>query len=125
MLVVDDDPFMLDMLPGMLSEIYPDPPTRIVGVQSPEEALRLLKEQPPRRVLVLSDYDLRNRIDGLELLHKIASEHPSTIRVLFSGHSANEIGAMDPGVVHGFIEKPFRLSEMIPPLQSIMARAPA
>jgi DNA-binding NtrC family response regulator len=122
-LIVDDDPFILDMLPGALESAFGEDGPPVHAAKTPEDALRVLASQPSERFLVLSDYDLRARMTGVDLLERVAHAHPDSIRVLISGHTLEEIGTLDGKVVHGFIEKPFLLHEIVPPLLQIVGRA--
>jgi CheY-like chemotaxis protein len=114
-LIVDDDEFMRDMLPRKLRKALPGG-ARILVARTPEEALRVVREVDAEGLVVLSDYDLRASMDGLQLLREVARASPSTVRILFSGHSRNEIGDIDGDAVHRFLEKPFRLDDLVPAL---------
>ncbi|GEM_PF-6048352 len=118
-LIVDDDPLMTDMLPrriraGLRAEV--------VTASTPEEGLAVAERVHPE--VVLSDYNLRASMTGLDLLEEIERRLPGAVRILFSGHARHEIGPrLDEADLHGFLEKPMRLDEMIAPLASIIQGA--
>src|SRR5581483_5162829 len=59
--------------------------------------------------------------EGLAVAERV---HPEVVRILFSGHARHEIGPrLDEADLHGFLEKPMRLDEMIAPLASIIQGA--
>lgn len=117
-LIVDDDPLMTDMLPRRLRRALD---VAVLVASTPEEGLRVASEAQPD--VVLSDYNLRASMDGLDLLAAIQRAVPDALRILFSGHAPHEIGArLRDAPLHGFLEKPLRLDEMIVPLAAIIER---
>jgi CheY-like chemotaxis protein len=121
-LIVDDDEFMRDMLPRKLRKAL-DGGVRILVARTPEEALSILGEVDQEGLVVLSDYDLRASMDGVQLLREVARVRPATVRILFSGHGRHEIGAIDAAAVHDFLEKPFKLDDLVPALLRSIGRA--
>lgn len=121
LLIVDDDALMTTLLPRMLRKGF-GADLRIATATTPEEAARLLREMKPD--IVLSDYNLRTLKTGLDVLADAADVVPEGVRILFSGHTQGEIGAAMDGVpIHGFIEKPFRLDELLDPLARLVQEA--
>lgn len=121
-LVVDDDPMMLHMLPPHLLELGTQRPVgKIDTAATPEAALAALEALPPGPVAVLSDFNLRAAMNGLQLLAEVARRRPDSVRVLFSGYAADQIGDVGAGgVAHGFVEKPLRIREMLDPIRAIV-----
>lgn len=121
-LVVDDDEFITDMLPRKLRRAYPlMPPLEIITASTPEAGLRMAAERAPD--VVLSDFNLRAEMDGLELLARVASSRPEAVRILMSAHTRSEIGpALARAEIHGMIEKPMRLDEIIDPIARVIMR---
>lgn len=120
-LVVDDDPMMLHMLPPHLEGLGTRlPVAKVVTAATPEAALATL-EGLAEPIAVLSDFNLRASMNGLELLAEIARRRPGSVRVLFSGYAREQIGDVGAGgVAHGFVEKPLRIREMIDPIRAIV-----
>lgn len=121
LLIVDDDALMTTLLPRTLRKGF-GPELRIATATTPDEAARILRELRPD--IVLSDYNLRAVKTGLDVLADAAGVVPDAVRILFSGHTQGEIGpAMDTVPIHGFIEKPFRLDELVEPLARLVQEA--
>lgn len=120
MLIVDDDPLMTDMLPRRLRRAIRED-IDIRTATTVEEAAEIIRTLRPD--VVLSDYNLRQELNGLDVL-RVAEEHvPSAVRILFSGHSAREIGALNDAAIHAYVEKPMKLDELIAPVLDAIARA--
>lgn len=120
-LVVDDDAFITDMLPRKLRRAYPG--LDVVTASSPAEGLALMSNGAAPDV-VLSDYNLRADLNGLDVLSETARRRPHAVRILMSAHTRHEIGpALDAADIHGLVEKPMRLDEMLSPLLAIIQRA--
>lgn len=122
-LLVDDDEFITDMLPRKLRRAFPlSPPLDILTASTPEARLRLAAERAPD--VVVSDYNLRAQMNGLQLLDEIARRAPDAVRILMSAHTRREIGpALDSADIHGLVEKPMRLDEMLAPLAKLIGGA--
>lgn len=102
-LVVDDDPEVLDMLKAFLEENGHS----VARADSAQKALEKIRERNPR--LVFLDVRLPDQ-DGIDLLKTIKSGHPQTAVVMMTGFKEAELvvdafrqGAMD------CILKPFNL----------------
>src|SRR4030067_531646 len=100
-LVVDDEKSILEAL----SDTLRDDGYEVINASSGEEALTLVKEQPPE--LILLDVWMSPGIDGLETLKAIKEIAPEPIVIMISGHGnvdiavqATKLGAYD------FLEKP-------------------
>lgn len=123
-LVVDDDPMMLQMLPPHLTDLAVQPPVDgVETAQTPEAALAALGRMADGPLVVLSDFNLKASMNGLDLLKEVQRRRPDAVRVLFSGYALEQLGDVYAGgATHGFVEKPMRIREMLPPLTDIINR---
>jgi DNA-binding NtrC family response regulator len=98
---------------------------KVATAQTPDAALQLLAVAGPGHLAVLSDFNLKAPMNGLQLLHAAAQMRPDSLRVLFSGYSAEQIGDVPgDGAAHAFLEKPMRMDTLIAQLDPILrARA--
>lgn len=120
-LLVDDDPFMHRMLVPRLEELTGAPGTVLTAL-TPEVALARLAEAPDGKLVVLSDFNLKASMNGLQLLGVVREKRPHALRVLFSGYSAEQIGDVSgEGAAQAFLEKPMRIDDMVPPLRDLIA----
>lgn len=100
-LFVDDDPRILDglrrMLRGQRHEWDMD------FAESGKVALELLSKDPYD--VIVSDMRMPG-MDGAELLTRVQEEHPSTVRIVLSGHAELEAALRAVPVAHQFLSKP-------------------
>ena len=117
-LLVDDDALMLRMLAPRLERLDVRPPVgRVLTAQTPEAALEQMGSAGEGPLTVLSDFNLKASMNGLQLLAEIRRRRPDAVRVLFSGYSHEQIGDVSgDGAAQAFIEKPMRIDEMLRPL---------
>src|SRR5438034_6727216 len=110
-LVIDDEAGNRDSMRRTLEyEGY-----QFVGASSGPEGLALIESDPPD--LVFLDIKMPG-MDGLEVLDRIKSSHPTLPVVMVSGHGTTQTGfeASSRGAA-GFIEKPFSESVLIERVQ--------
>lgn len=120
-LVVDDDRFMLDMLPMWIEQAFPHHIPSVLTARSPREVLEVLDRECPD--VVISDYDLRDVVNGVRLLETVGERCPRSVRILYSGHAREEIEhELARQTFHGFLEKPMRIQELMPPLRALVER---
>lgn len=112
-LVVDDDRLMTEFLPRRLRKAM-HPSVEILTATTPGEARAIIESMTPH--VVLSDYNLRETETGLDILRHAEAHAPDAARILFSGHARAEIRGLDGALIHGYLEKPMKLDELIPPL---------
>jgi PAS domain S-box-containing protein len=100
-LVVDDEPQVLVALEDLLSDDF-----RVITTDSPETALRLVKNEPDIAV-VMSDQRMP-RMAGDELLAQLASSS-SAARILVTGYAdlAAVVRAVNEGRIFAYVTKPW------------------
>ena len=100
LLVVDDEPDMLDFLERVFRNEY-----QVTRALSAEEALNELGKA--KFALVITDQKMP-QITGVELLERIGERYPFLVKVLLSGFTeVPEIQrAVDRGGIHNYVVKP-------------------
>jgi len=108
-LIVDDEVDIRDIVSGILS----DEGHGTRAAKNSDEALAAIEARRPHLVF-LDIWMQGSRLDGLQLLQLIKTNHPSLPVVMISGHgnietavSAIKMGAYD------FIEKPFKADRLV------------
>src|SRR5262249_38468549 len=100
LLVVDDEPDMLDFLERVFRHDY-----EVVRAQSAEEALSVLERGSVD--ILLTDQKMP-RMTGIQLLERIREHHPNLVRVLISGYT--EVPDIQRAVercqIHQYVVKP-------------------
>jgi len=106
-LIVDDEPFILQSLGGLLG----DEGYEVLTASNGYEALKIIDAQSPD--LVVLDIWMPG-IDGIETLREIKQQHPFLPVVIITGHgnietavTATKLGAFD------MIEKPLSIEKVI------------
>ena len=99
-LVVDDEPDMLDFLERVVRRRY-----EVTRCANGEDAMALLATQ--EFDVLITDHKMP-RMTGLELLERLADSHPGMVRVLLSGYTdVPEVRrAADSGRIHHYVVKP-------------------
>jgi PAS domain S-box-containing protein len=87
-LVVDDDPDLLDLTASFLQRERDE--FVVDSEQDPERALEALEESPPD--VIVSDYDMPE-MNGLEFLEAVREEHGAVPFILFTGKGSEEIAS--------------------------------
>jgi len=100
-LFVDDEPHLLSGLRRSLRGQQGE--WELFFVDSGKAALSLIKETPMDAVV--TDMFMPG-MNGAELLHEIARQHPQTIRLVLSGHSDEKSILSLVGTAHRFLSKP-------------------
>ena len=99
-LAVDDEPRGVELLARTLRKLG-----RVESADSGEAAWELLQRE--RFDLVISDQRMPG-MSGVELLTRVADEHPFTGRMLLTGYADHEatVDAINLGRVHAYLSKP-------------------
>jgi len=117
-LVVEDEPAMLELTSMMLEELLYEP----IPAGTPAAALELARENP-EITLLITDVVMPG-MNGRELAQQLRQQHPQlqNLNVLYmSGYTANGIahhGVLGKGV--HFIQKPFSLQELAQKMEDIL-----
>ncbi|MFT3781588.1 MAG: PAS domain-containing protein [Nibricoccus sp.] len=116
-LVVDDEPHVLKVASGMLTNAG----MTVVGANDGYEALDVFRADPSGFKLVLLDMTMP-RLSGEETLHLLREIRPD-VRVLFmSGYNRREVIDTLPGRHHlGFMQKPFTLQNLRESVQLMLS----
>jgi CheY-like chemotaxis protein len=101
-LIVDDDPGVLNALKRILNQ----EPYRVLTTTDPMAALQLLATQPVQ--MVISDQRMPE-MTGTELLLQVKLLYPDVVRVILTGFTDEEaiMAAINDGQVYKFLFKPW------------------
>ncbi len=100
-LFVDDEPFILEAMQALLSDMGAQWEMHFLG--SGSEALQKMAKKPAD--VVVSDM-LMPGMTGAELLNEIMERHPRTIRFILSGYADMDLVMQCVGGTHQFLAKP-------------------
>jgi response regulator RpfG family c-di-GMP phosphodiesterase len=112
-LCLDDDRLLLAMMKHYLCDEY-----CVVCADSGDTALRLLDEMDID--MILSDFKMPE-MSGLEFLARARERRPRTRRILVSGGVDPQMveNSLANGLIHKFIEKPWRSKELSEAVQDV------
>ncbi len=101
-LVVDDEPFILDAIKRLLI----DSNYNILTVTSAEDGVKILEAEPVQ--IVLSDYRMPG-MNGADFMKYVSLRWPDSIRMIFSGYADMNavVSAINEGEIYKFILKPW------------------
>ena len=116
-LLVEDDPAVLDLAKNMIERIG----YRVIKANHPEEAIKLAEKHCDEIMLLLTDIVMPN-MHGKELAKHITGLCPK-IRILFmSGYTADVIahhGVLDENI--SYIQKPFSSDNIAQKIREVLA----
>jgi response regulator RpfG family c-di-GMP phosphodiesterase len=106
-LCVDDEVFILRALKRQFMDTGYD----IIMAGSGEEGLKILGERPVQ--VIISDYNMPG-MNGIEFMDEVMEKWPETVRIVMSGSADQSIfqRALDCGLIHQFISKPWIEAEL-------------
>jgi DNA-binding response OmpR family regulator len=114
-LVVDDDPEMVDLL----RECFKDEGYDILSAPDGEEAIRSVNLHLPD--LVLLDI-MMPKIDGIEVLRRLYGKYPVPVIMLSARLDFDEkVKCLNMGA-DDYITKPFRIAELLARVSVVMRR---
>lgn len=93
--LVDDEPVLIESLQPLLEPLFD-----VVGFSQSQEALRYLSANPVS--VVVADYRMP-KMDGIEMLTRLKSAQPDTVRILFTAYGDLDCltrAINDAGVFH-------------------------
>ncbi|MDF1562379.1 MAG: diguanylate cyclase [Deltaproteobacteria bacterium] len=107
-MVVDDDPNIRQMLHDILGSEY-----RVIVASDGEEGLERLAKDAHEIAVVIAD-QMMPGLTGVQMLRKIADEHPEIVRILVtaSDRLADARDAINVARVDRFLSKPVRMIEL-------------
>ena len=110
-LVVDDEPDILQSLNGLLRREF-----EVHTANSGAEAIEVLQQKPVH--VVMTDQRMP-QMTGVEFLKRVKSDHPDAIRVIFTGYADVQavIDAVNQGNVFRYVAKPWDPDELIAALK--------
>ncbi len=106
-LIVDDNPNVLDVLKRILESEY-----NVFACANGERALKIMEENDV--ALVIADHRMPG-MKGAELLKEVREKYPNTVRLIISGYFYDQDMFMDQtnmAHAHGIIAKPWRKGEL-------------
>ncbi|HKM53644.1 MAG TPA: response regulator, partial [Isosphaeraceae bacterium] len=112
LLVVDDEPYILDTLSRILAKDF-----QVFTASSAKEAREVFARHPVH--VIIADQKMPGET-GVELLEWVRQNHPKTIRLMMTGFADFEVTvkAINRGQIYRMILKPWRTDELILILQS-------
>jgi PAS domain S-box-containing protein len=118
-LLVDDEPFIVQSLQDMLSRLG----YNTIGADGGAEAIRIVEDDRDTIDLVILDMIMPN-MGGRETYNRLKQIRPTLKVLLSSGYSLNSIAQdiMQKGC-DGFIQKPFRLSKLSQMVRKILDKS--
>jgi len=108
-LIVDDEQDIRELVAGILEDDNYETRT----ASDSDTALKEIEARMPT-LLILDIWLQGSRLDGLEILDQVKSDHPDLPVIMISGHGNIEtaVSAIKKGA-YDFIEKPFKADELL------------
>ena len=116
LLMLEDDPAILDLTQRMLSRLG----YTLLTATTPSEALRIARAREGNIHLLITDV-VMPEMNGKELAQHVQALRPGIKCLFISGHTADILapkGILDPGV--HFIQKPFTMTELTHRIRSLL-----
>ena len=103
LIYVDDDAMNLTIFQIQFKKHFD-----IITTNDPADAMMWTSDQ--KIPILITDYRMPS-LNGMELIHKVKEISPSTLCILLSGHTSQELD-LDLDLVFGFITKPFEFKDL-------------
>ena len=117
MSVVDDEPDIMSLFKGALSQIGD---TDVFGFIDSTLALEHFRLHQLDYCLILSDYRMP-MMDGMELLKKVKAINPSVKTILISAFEVNDEVFEQCNYVDAFLQKPISIPDLIDAVETQIA----
>src|ERR1700675_2930706 len=116
-LCVDDDAFMLNILPRTIGVDY-----EVLTSGSGADALQLIEKSEPIQVVV-SDHRMPD-LSGAQFLRAVRDKHPLIVRILLTGETdlIEAVAAMNQAGLFRFLLKPGTRAVLLDTLQAAVAQ---
>ncbi|MGM0453496.1 MAG: PAS domain S-box protein [Thermodesulfobacteriota bacterium] len=117
-LLVEDEPAILDMGRGMLEKLG----YTVLTAEKPDNALQIAEEYDDQIHLLITDV-VMPEMNGRDLAEKLSDCSPGLKLIYMSGYTADVIahhGVLDEGVQ--FIQKPFSMRELAAKVREVIER---
>jgi DNA-binding NtrC family response regulator len=113
---VDDEPEILYSLQGLLRHEF-----ELYTAESGSQALEILQQHPIH--VIMSDQRMPE-MTGVQLMHRVKTEHPEAIRIVFTGYADIRavVDAINNVGLYRYITKPWDPDELIEVLHQAAAR---
>ncbi len=113
---MDDEPEILYSLQGLLRREF-----ELYTAQSGSQALEILQQHPIH--VIMSDQRMPE-MTGVQLMHRVKTEHPEAIRIVFTGYADIRavVDAINNVGLYRYITKPWDPDELIDVLHQAAAR---
>ena len=114
-IVVEDDDRLRKAMKGEFEDSFE------VRAAADAAAAGFLVDAAEDLVAVVSDYNLGEGVDGVELLAKLRSERPTVARLLVSGSTLTKaiMAGLADGTVQALVEKPWTPGELCKLVESL------
>jgi DNA-binding NtrC family response regulator len=106
--VVDDERLIADVV----QQIFQMEGFKVQVFSNPLEALKTFNEASQKPDVLLTDYVMKP-LNGMELMQKCRTLHPSLLTVLFSGNVTEKITELYAEKPDAFVAKPFQPSVLV------------
>lgn len=113
-MVVDDEPMIRKMVASALSTSG----YGVVDAESPEQAINMMDSHPSLELLVTDI--MMPRVGGCELAERMRLKKPR-LKVLFMSGFAPGGGKNMPTAEADFLQKPFRMNELVDRVRQMLA----
>ncbi len=102
LLIVDDEPFVLNAL----KRLFRRDGYEVITAEVPSRGLAVLQEEPVG--VIISDYRMPE-MDGVQLLRRAREVAPHAIRIILSGYAETHaiLSAVNDGGIHKYLTKPW------------------
>jgi len=118
-LMVDDEELILRMAAGMARRIQ----LNLVTAGTPEDAITAARSTPID--VLITDVQLGDGLDGIELAREIAALHPGLSVILMSGYGAAQFDLQDLPAGIEFLTKPFNGESLARSIAAVRSHASA